>query len=61
MRLEVKLDMKVVQEETFAPVASMIGCRDLEEGLRRADGTEQGPRQPFSLRTSIESCGRKEP
>jgi acyl-CoA reductase-like NAD-dependent aldehyde dehydrogenase len=53
--------MKVVQEETFAPVASMIGCRDLEEGLRRADGTEQGPRQPFSLRTSIESCGRKEP
>lgn len=39
---EVKDDMKVVAEETFAPVASVIACDDFEESLRRANDTKFG-------------------
>ena len=35
-------DMKVVAEEAFAPVASVIACDDFEEALRQADATEFG-------------------
>lgn len=34
--------MKVVAEEAFAPVASVINCDDFEEALRQADNTEYG-------------------
>ena len=34
--------MKVVAEETFAPVASVIVSDDFEEALRQADDTEFG-------------------
>ncbi len=35
-------DMKVVSEEVFAPVASVIACDDFEESLRRANDTRFG-------------------
>jgi len=38
----VKPAMKVVAEEAFAPVASVIACDDFEESLRQADATEYG-------------------
>lgn len=34
--------MKVVNQEVFAPVASVIACDDFEEALRQADDTEYG-------------------
>ncbi|HTP02490.1 MAG TPA: aldehyde dehydrogenase family protein [Anaerolineales bacterium] len=34
--------MKVVDEEVFAPVASVISCDDFEESLRRANDTKFG-------------------
>jgi acyl-CoA reductase-like NAD-dependent aldehyde dehydrogenase len=34
--------MKVVAEETFAPVASVVACDDFEEALRQADATTYG-------------------
>lgn len=34
--------MKVIAEEAFAPVASVIACDDFEEALRQADATEFG-------------------
>ena len=34
--------MKVVAEEVFAPVASVIGCDDFEESLRQANDTKFG-------------------
>jgi acyl-CoA reductase-like NAD-dependent aldehyde dehydrogenase len=39
---EVKPEMKVVAQEAFAPVASVIACDDFEESLRQADATEYG-------------------
>jgi len=39
---DVKADMKVVAEETFAPVASVISCDDFEESLRQANDTKFG-------------------
>lgn len=39
---DVRPDMKVVAEEAFAPVASVIACDDFEEALRQADATEYG-------------------
>lgn len=39
---EVQPDMKVVAQEAFAPVASVIACDDFEEALRQADATEYG-------------------
>jgi len=39
---EVKPEMKVVSQEAFAPVASVIACNDFEEALRLADQTEYG-------------------
>ena len=39
---DVQPEMKVVAEETFAPVASVIACDDFEEALRLADETEYG-------------------
>ena len=38
----VTADMKVVAEETFAPVASVIACDDFEEALRQANATKFG-------------------
>ena len=38
----VDADMKVVAEEVFAPVASVISCDDFEESLRRANDTKFG-------------------
>ncbi|MDZ7302118.1 MAG: aldehyde dehydrogenase family protein [candidate division KSB1 bacterium] len=38
----VKPEMKVVADEAFAPVASVIPCDDFEEALRLADQTEYG-------------------
>ena len=38
----VKADMKVIAEETFAPVASVISCDDFEESLRQANDTKFG-------------------
>lgn len=35
-------DMKVVAEEVFAPVASVIACDDFEESLRQANDTKFG-------------------
>jgi acyl-CoA reductase-like NAD-dependent aldehyde dehydrogenase len=34
--------MKVIAEETFAPVASVISCDDFEESLRQANDTKFG-------------------
>jgi acyl-CoA reductase-like NAD-dependent aldehyde dehydrogenase len=39
---EVKPEMKVVAEEAFAPVASVIACDDFEEALRQADDSTFG-------------------
>ena len=39
---DVKPDMKVVAQETFAPVASVIACDDFEESLRQAEETQFG-------------------
>ncbi len=39
---EVSPDMKVVAEEAFAPVASVIAIDDFEEALRQADDTSFG-------------------
>ena len=39
---EVLPEMKVVAEEVFAPVASVIACDDFEQALRRADATDYG-------------------
>jgi acyl-CoA reductase-like NAD-dependent aldehyde dehydrogenase len=39
---DVRPEMKVVDQETFAPVASVITCDDFEEALRQADDTEYG-------------------
>ena len=39
---DVSPEMKVVAEEAFAPVASVIACDDFEEALRQADATEYG-------------------
>jgi acyl-CoA reductase-like NAD-dependent aldehyde dehydrogenase len=38
----VQADMKVVAEEAFAPVASIISCEDFEESLRQANDTNFG-------------------
>ncbi len=38
----VKADMKVVSEEVFAPLASVISCEDFEESLRQANDTKFG-------------------
>ncbi len=38
----VKADMKVIAEEVFAPVASVISCDDFEESLRQANDTKFG-------------------
>jgi len=38
----VSADMKVVAEETFAPVASVISCDDFDESLRQANNTKFG-------------------
>ena len=38
----VQADMKVVAEEAFAPVASIIACDDFEESLRQANDTRYG-------------------
>jgi acyl-CoA reductase-like NAD-dependent aldehyde dehydrogenase len=39
---DVAPSMKVVADEAFAPVASVIACDDFEEALRQADSTEYG-------------------
>ncbi len=39
---DVRPDMKVVAQEAFAPVASLIPYDDFEEALRQADKTEYG-------------------
>lgn len=39
---DVKADMKVVAEEVFAPVASVIACDDFEESLQYANETKFG-------------------
>ncbi|GAB1471196.1 aldehyde dehydrogenase family protein [Chloroflexota bacterium] len=39
---DVSADMKVVAEETFAPVASIIQCDDFEEALRQANDSKFG-------------------
>ena len=39
---EVKPEMKVVAQEVFAPVASVIATDDFEDALRQADATEYG-------------------
>jgi acyl-CoA reductase-like NAD-dependent aldehyde dehydrogenase len=39
---DVTPEMKVVAEEVFAPVASVIACDDFEEALRQADRTNFG-------------------
>jgi acyl-CoA reductase-like NAD-dependent aldehyde dehydrogenase len=38
----VRPDMKVIAEEAFAPVASVISCNDFEESLRQANDTKFG-------------------
>ena len=38
----VKADMKVISEEVFAPLASVISCDDFEELLRQANDTKFG-------------------
>jgi acyl-CoA reductase-like NAD-dependent aldehyde dehydrogenase len=44
---EVKPEMKVVAEEAFAPVASVISCDDFEDSLRQANDT------PFGLQVGV--------
>jgi acyl-CoA reductase-like NAD-dependent aldehyde dehydrogenase len=44
---DVKPEMKVVAEEAFAPVASVISCDDFEEALLQADKT------PFGLQVGV--------
>jgi acyl-CoA reductase-like NAD-dependent aldehyde dehydrogenase len=39
---DVKPEMKVIAEEAFAPVASVIACDDFEESLRQANDTKFG-------------------
>jgi acyl-CoA reductase-like NAD-dependent aldehyde dehydrogenase len=39
---EVKPDMKIMEEEAFAPIASVISCDDFEESLRQANDTKFG-------------------
>lgn len=39
---DVQPRMKVIAEEVFAPVASVIACDDFEEALQQADATEFG-------------------
>src|SRR5258706_5915045 len=39
---DVSADMKVIAEETFAPVASVIQCDDFEESLRQANDSKFG-------------------
>jgi acyl-CoA reductase-like NAD-dependent aldehyde dehydrogenase len=39
---DVKPEMKVIAEETFGPVASVIACDDFEESLRQANDTKFG-------------------
>ena len=39
---DVEAAMKVVAEETFAPIASVIACDDFEESLRQANDTKFG-------------------
>ncbi len=39
---DVRPEMRVVAEEAFAPVASVIACDDFEEALRQADATPYG-------------------
>jgi len=39
---DVRPEMKVVAQEAFAPVASVIAIDDFEEALRQADATEYG-------------------
>jgi acyl-CoA reductase-like NAD-dependent aldehyde dehydrogenase len=39
---DVQPQMRVVAQEAFAPVASVIACEDFEEALRQADDTEYG-------------------
>ena len=39
---DVQPEMKVVAEEAFAPVASVICCADFDEALRQADDTKFG-------------------
>ncbi|MDQ7828009.1 MAG: aldehyde dehydrogenase family protein [Armatimonadota bacterium] len=39
---DVRPEMKVVAQEAFAPVASVIAADDFEEALRQADATEYG-------------------
>ena len=39
---DLKPDMKVVAEEVFAPLASVISCDDFEESLRQANDTRFG-------------------
>ena len=34
--------MKVMQEEVFAPIASLVGCTDFDESLRQAGATAYG-------------------
>ena len=40
--VDVTPDMKVVSEETFAPIASVISCDDFDESLRQANDTKFG-------------------
>ena len=40
--VDVQSNMRVVAEETFAPVASIISCDDFEESLRQANDTNFG-------------------
>jgi acyl-CoA reductase-like NAD-dependent aldehyde dehydrogenase len=44
---EVQPEMKVVAEEAFAPVASVIACDDFEDALAQADAT------PFGLQVGV--------
>jgi len=44
---DVSASMKVVAEEAFAPVASILACDDFESALRQADAT------PFGLQASV--------
>ncbi len=39
---DVTPEMKVVAEEAFAPIATVIACSDFEDALRQADQTEFG-------------------
>ncbi len=44
---DVQPEMKIVAQEAFAPVASVIACDDFEEALRQADAT------PYGLQVSV--------